>query len=303
LTSELIELLQSLLETLLILATLSIALISIVIAVFAIGVSYQGRETQRSRLRKKKRRDELERKIKELGNRADVEGVREEIVGYDKEIAEIDDKLFYLSIWGTVILPIACFLFALITVTTLVAVDPTGINMPLPSMGQSIEIPISYFFTGVAVSAIAVGVYFQIKTLFAIEWAASKIPVPEFEICFEDGTKKMKSKSNETKTIMVGVTNKGEDIAENLQIFLFFPPSFKVNNGVGYTIAKQGTESDYSGYNAAVIVADYIHSDVNLCTNIGLIMPEARSVYEIPVYIYERKTGANRDKLVIEIIE
>lgn len=295
---------ENLLQSLQIIAYLCIALVSIVIAVYAIGVSYQGRETYRSRMRKEKRRGELERKVRELGKKADVEGIKGEIKRHDLKIAEINSELSYLSIWRTVIFPIISFMIALIIIAVVIYVDPTG-NVPLPRIFNTEGTPVLVrdALTLASIFAVAVGVFFLIKTLFAIEWAASRIPVPEFDVRFENGTKEMTSKSKESKDVEFCIENVGEDIAENLQIFLMFPPSFTVNKGANYIVVKQSRETDHPNYTAAVFAVDIVHYDTILDAYVGLTMPEQKDIYEIPVSIKERKTGAHKDKLTIKIVE
>jgi len=288
---------QNQLETLLIIAYLCIALISIVIAVYAIGASYLGRETLRSKWRKKKRREELERKMKELGPKADVEGIKEEIDRYEKEIIEIDDKLSYLNVWRAVIDPTICFVTALIIISYNIYADPIG---ALKSPFGSTLIGINDLLTFFSVIAIAAGVFFLVKTLFAIEWAASRIPLPEFKVTFENGLTRNRYRVEEVSAIKIDVENIGEEIAEDVKILVLFPPNFNV---AGF-VAVQPASSKYPDYKAAVLEIPSIHIGIDILFQdaISLTMPKELGLYEIPVEIYERKiVGPLTHKLNLEI--
>jgi hypothetical protein len=150
---------------------------------------------------------------------------------------------------------------------------------------------------------LAVGFMVLLLVIWAIDSAAKKIPIPEFEVCFEKQTKATKCKRNERINITLCITNKGEDIAENLQIFVMFPPAFKVHGTGEYTIFKQDSESDCPDYNAAIFQEDLIHIDTTLKMVINLTPPDEKKVYDIPISIYEIKMGVSDHKLSIEVVD
>ena len=280
---------EGLLETLQILAYLSIALISLVVATYAISVSYLGRETHRSLWRKKKRRAELERKIKELGEKADVKRIKEEIETYEKEISELDKRLFYLSVEGAVVLPSILGLIALVFTIYNIYMNPS-------------EIIRHYLMLG-AVIFIAAGFVFLVKTLFTIDWVASGIPIPEFEVAFESRLFSEKFHSKERKEVTFVVANIGEVIAEDIEVFFFFPPEFKVGSSRYYRVTKQEVKEEYPNHNAVTFDIKRIHIDVgHVLPRIALEMPEKMGSYIIPVGIYERKIGESKHKLTLEIV-
>lgn len=109
-------------QILLLLSYLNIALISITIAVYAISVSYLGRETYRSILRKKRRRNELKDTVEKLSKRIkekkEIDAVAREIDIMKKEIAyqrkqqqSLQRNLFWLSAKGAILTPNFLFLF------------------------------------------------------------------------------------------------------------------------------------------------------------------------------------------------
>lgn len=162
------------------------------IATYAISASYLGREMHRSSWRKKKRRAKLKRRIKELGEKADVEGIKEEINSCEEEISKINNRLLFLSVRGAVILPSFCFLVALIFCIYDICADPTGTTKLF--FGEPILIR-DILMSG-AIIAITLGAFFLVKTLFAIEQVASEVPMPKFEVTFKPSgiVKKCKAK-------------------------------------------------------------------------------------------------------------
>jgi hypothetical protein len=283
---------ESLLEVSQILAYVSLALISLLVATFAISVSYLGRETHQSLWRKKRRRAELEKKLKELVDKtADVEGIKREIEDYEKEIRELDEKLSSLSVKEAVVYPSALGLTALVLSVINVFLNPRELYAGV--------------LVFIAVVSIAGGSVFLLRTLYAVDWVASRIPLPRFEVSFKSRLKYEKCNSKEHREITFCVSNIGEVLAENVEIFIFFPPDFKVGKKRPYYfIVKQDAKGDHPSYNAAIYRIDFIRTDVTTrLTSIPLDMPEKTGSYTIPVCIYERKIGSSEHELTIEIVE
>lgn len=294
-TRNVITLMQNVLETLQIVAYLCIALISIVIAVYAIGISYLGGETLRSKWRKRKRRELLERKVKELGPKADVEGIKEEIERYNREITEIDNKLSYLYIWRAVIYPSICFLFALIVSVCSINVYPIG---TIEFQGRTMLIG-DLLIVG-SIIPVVIGAFFLVKTLLAIEWIATGIALPEFKVTFEDGSTTNKYRVEEQVGMRIAVDNMGEKMAENVTILVFFDPKF--DSISGETMLQLAT-SKHPNFRAVTLYDEFIHIDAELLFDpIYLKMPKEAGPIEIPVEIMERNTvGPSIHKLKLEI--
>ena len=288
---------QNLLEILLFLAYLCIALISILIAIYTIAISYLGRETYRSIWRKKKRRENLEKEVKELGEKADIDGIIEEIGFYEKEISEIDEKLFYLSVKGAVIVPSVFFLVALVAIIYTIQADPVGsIEFPWGQVFMIRDFPILG-----AIIAIVVGSFFLLRTLFAVQWAASRIPLPKFKVTFRNALTKIKYRVNEKVEMAIAVENSGEDVAEDLEIWVCFPPEFNVRQGKGYHVELQDfPDADYPNYKAVIFTCERIHTNVRVDFAINVKMPKIADSYEIPVDISERKIGESEHELTVE---
>jgi len=294
----LIELSESLFQILLLIAYLAIALISVVIATYAIAVSYLGRETSRAIWRMKKRRQELREKIKKLGEKAEIEEVKQEIKRYEKEESELKSRLFFLSRNGAVLFPCFCYFMGLIIVAYDIYRDPGEMLI------FNVQSDLSQFLAWCAVILIVFGIFYFVRTLGAIESAALRIPLPKLEVSYISKLPREKYHSKEHKEIEIAISNNGEVPAENVQVFVFFPPEFTVGGGMPhYQVVKQGPTSSHPDYNAVVYTVEFLHIDVTLKLKpIRLDMPEKTGSYTIPVAIYERKIGVFGDQLALEIV-
>jgi hypothetical protein len=287
---------ESVLQTFLLLAYFDIALLSITIANYAISASYLGREYRLSRWRMDRRKQKLLEKLKELKQATQIEGIKKEIAEEEKEERGIGRRIFLLSWLGAVVVP---SIFFIISFTDAII----GMNSEILSKDVGVQGFLEQQFMILSSGFIVLGFIILLAVIGVIDSAARKLPIPEFEVTFSEGMKVLKLKRNERKTIELCVTNKGEDIAENVQIFVFFHPSFKVNLTPFYSVTKQIAPTDYPEYNAAVFDVKIIHIDTTLQFRVDLTSPDVKENYEISIRINERKIGKSKHELTIEVID
>jgi hypothetical protein len=287
---------ESVLETFLLLVYFDIALISISIANYAIAASYLGREYRLSRWRMERKKQKLLEKVKELKQTTQIEGIRKEIAEEEKEERGIGRRIFLLSWQGAVLAPLVFFIISFITAII-------GMNSEILSNDVGMQGLLERQLMIASSGCTALGFIILLGVIGVIDSAARKLPIPEFEVTFLEGIKVLKLKRNERNTIELHVTNKGEDIAENLTIFVNFHPSFKVNPTPFYHVVKQIAETDYPEYNAAIFNAEIMHIDTTLQLFVDLTSPDIKETYEIPIDIYERKIGKSKHKLTVEVID
>jgi hypothetical protein len=279
---------ESILQTFLFLATFDSILISVTIANYAISASYLGRETRLTRRRMEKRKQRLDGTIRELQAKGlPIEELKKETKKAEGDITALNNRLFFLSWSGAVILPSICFVISLVF-----AVIGMNSDILLPNISIDGLMSSSLSFLGL-------GFVFLLIVISVIDSAARKLPIPEFDVYFEPKTDTLKMKRKERRLIEFSVCNKGEDIAQNLQIFVNFPPVFKLYPD-SYIIAKQTTETSYPNYNAAIFKIRMIHVDTISQLYLDLEAPDEITSYDIPLHIYERKTGLTKYKLVIQ---
>lgn len=277
-------------QTFLLVAYLAIALLSMTIAIYTISVSYLGRETRRAKWLIEKRKKKLSRELKELRKEIDVTEIKQKINEYSNEESMLGRKLFFLSFGGAVSIPSFCFLGALLFAMI-------GLHYPVE---DSLYLPL-----GMSIFLMGGGLAYLLVTLKVVEWAASRIPLPKFEVLFESGLTKETFHRKEAKELGFWVKNLGESMAEDLDIFVFFPPQFGPPETMidGARIRKQSEIGDYANYYAVIIPHEKIHVDAYLLVkSIGFVMPKKNGTYIVPIRIHERNIGVSEHKLTFEIL-
>lgn len=282
-------------QTFLLLAYFNIALLSITIANYAVSASYLGRESVLSRWRMERRKNSLLEELKKLRETAQIESIKTEIKKADSEQERLSARIFRLSWLGAVILPSTFFIISFIFAVV-------GMNSEMLSQHLSIIGFLEQIFIVLSSSTIAFGFMILLVVIRTIDSAAKQLPRPKFDVYFENRDQLVKLRRNERTGIEFFVHNIGEDIAENVEVYVMFPPTFKVHSGQ-YVVVKQTADSDHPNYDAAIFSANLIHIDIVLSQSISVTPPEQKKTYEIPISIYERKTGSSVHKLTIEVVD
>jgi hypothetical protein len=291
---------ESILQTFLLLATFDTILISVSIALYAISASYLGRETRLTRWRMEKRQQKLSERIKELQAKGlSIEDLRKEMDEAETDITVLKRRTFLLSYLGAVILPSIFFIISLISAVVGMNMELLQTNLQLQNLSEQQAMIISVGFLGVGFLVLMV-------VISAIDATAKRIPIPEFEVYYENETKTIECKRNTKISFRIWIRNKGEDAADDVDIYLNFPPSFKPEaSPIDYTLKKQSRVKgiDFPDYTAVFLRFDTIHIETLVTSTIHLVTPDEPKTYEIPVYIYERKTGLTKDKLTIKVTD
>lgn len=272
-----------------ILAFLAIGLISITVPTYAISVSHLARETAKTSEIIKKRQEEFKSKLNKLKESPETGELKKEIMGYETRIADLKTNLNYLSAKGAVGYPVSFFLLALV---------PSILGIYYHT-SQNVG-----WYLVFAISFIILGLLSLGRTLRGVERAALRLPSPKFEVEFKSGTTVEKFKAGEQKEMVFGLTNIGEDLAENVRLVILFPPDFEVIKKEGILV-KKSSDPHYQGYGA---VFDYlpppacIFVDDTIIFNISLKMPKRAGTYVIPVEVAARNMIKSEHKLTIEIV-
>lgn len=277
-------------EILLFSAYLSAALISVVIAVYAVAVSYLGRETSRIIWSLKKRQRELKKRIKRFEDKMDIGEMEKEIKSYKQEESALKGHLFYLSVNGAVLLPLAA-----LSVALLFSLGAIYNYSWLPNIG---------FYVVCTFAFNALGVISLLIVLKTIEWAALRVPLPKFEVFFETWLSKEKMATREKRGLRFWICNRGEIIAEDVEVFLFFPPGFKISSAKRYEVFTQSKKAIHPGYHAAIFSYENIHVNTDTFSpKIAVEAPEKPDKYKIPICIYERNIGESEHELLLEVVD
>lgn len=235
----------------------------------------------------------LKDQIKKFQDKIDVGEMEKAIKRYRKDLVFIRKKLDSLSLRGAVEKPLIVFFSSLFF---------SLLGMYLYSISLPTDIPFVVIFILFALGNNAIGIGFLYRVLQTVEWAASRIPLPKFDVFFSSLLRKQKVKTKEKTKLRILISNDGEKMAEDLKVMIAFPPSFKITPARSYQIVKQGEGTANPGYNAVVISIPQIHMDINmLCRAIDIEAPEKPETYKIPVRIGERHVGVSDHELFIVV--
>jgi len=290
---------DAILSILTLIAALNIALITVTIAVYAISTSFLGSETRRALWRRDRRKAELEMKLKTLLSEKkkgiEIQTIEKEIEKYKKEISGLEVKLESLSLRGAVLYPCMCFVLALIFILIGIV---TYLDYPIARL----------YLVALAFGWVFVGVWSLGKTLKSIEAAASKPLLPEFKVSYETYLKIEKCKVGELKILEVMVVNTGDDLAEDMELFIYFPEGFVLPpegaSSFGYLLQFQPPERrTYPNHMVAIFKLDLLHIDCYRVFYISVEVPKKEETYTIPVIIMERKIGRTQHELTLEVTQ
>lgn len=287
---------ESVFQTLLLLAYFDIALLSITIANYALSASYLGRESRLSRWRMERRKAKLLKRLKELHDTGQIETITNEIKEADAEKRKLRTHIFLLSWLGAVIIPLIFFGISL----TFAVI---GMNSEILSASLEIQQSLQRQLTIFSVGTLGFGFIVLLTVIRSIDSAATKIPMPEFETRFENETHEIKVKRNQRTSLKISIWNKGEDMGENLEVLLLFPPTFTIHKSPLYSIHEQPSGADYPNYHAVCLEVAVLHIDKVFFAKIDLTPPDEKKTYEIPVDINERKIGESERKLTVEVMD
>jgi hypothetical protein len=288
---------ESVFQTLLLLAYFNIALLSVTIANYAVSASYLGRESRLSRWRMKKRQDRLLERLKELRETTQIGSIKKEIGEAEAEQRGLGLRIFLLSWLGAVILP--SMFFTISFICSVFGMNAEILSQDLETQ-RFLEQQLIIFSSG----TLATGFMILLFVIRTIDSAARKLPIPEFEVWLQKRGELSKFKRNEKTTMALSVRNRGEDIAEDVMILVHFPPTFGFHKVSGYFTCKQGPETENPDFNTAIFTIEKpFYIDTILNNTIYVTTPDEKKTYEIYVSVYERKTGISKYKLAIEVVD
>jgi len=217
-----------------------------------------------------------------------IEQFKNDINLIEKEESSINEKLFLLSVWGAVFLPCGFLIVSLFFSLYGLISYPTN--------------PEGCFVISSFLISIGLGIIFL--TVRTIGWASSIIPLPKFQISFEDYQKEVKMKANEKRKLSVGLDNNGDLLAEKVRLLMFFPPEFKVSRGIGYRLTTQSRKNEeHPNYQTVIIDIEEAHIGICLITDIFVEAPSEPDIYTIPVSIYEKNVPETHLELTINVTE
>jgi hypothetical protein len=282
---------ESIFQTFLLLGTFDIILISVSIANYAISASYLGRETRLTRSRMEKRKQKLNERVKELQAKGlPIGELKKETKEAEDDIKGLSNRLFLLSWLGAVVLPSIFFIVSLV-------IAVVGMNSDIFA-----EFAVNSLMIW-AIGSLGVGFTFLLIVIYVIDSAARNIPIPEFEVFFKNHAKSISIKPNATEIISFFICNNGEDIAEDAEIFVVFPNTFKAQESPYYSVQRTSSEGHYPDTTCIYFTFNFLHIGSTQRLPIRITAPSEKKMCDIIVDIRERKTEASKHHLSIEVVD
>jgi len=222
---------EAYLQILLILAYLSIGLISVTFPIFTICVTYLRQEFRETKKEQKKRVEKLREKLAKLtkelsGKWKDIERFKEIqrlIKSYKGELQGLETRLTHLTAIGAVLAPIIFLAIALLSACI-------GIYFFYQGSGDLVNFSItgSVMFSGAAL-------YYLYKTISAVEYAAlRRARTIEFEISFYPSKEETQQvKLGETSQLSIG-TRTHEDSVDDLVMYVMVPSELEIERSTSH---------------------------------------------------------------------
>jgi hypothetical protein len=149
-----------------------------------------------------------------------------------------------------------------------------------------------------------IGGFFLLLIVIAmIDSAARNIPLPKIAITFPNYKGTIKIKRNTKTSIAIEVGNEGEATAEDLWLYVDFPPAFEilhVPSGL-YTITTYNEEDMYPTYNCLRLILGDLPIRSTDVARIVLKAPDEKKAFKIPVSVSEKTLGRVDNTLTIEV--
>ena len=270
---------------------LSIALIAIDVSIYAISASLLGSQLKRTFLFVQRRIRETEGEIKRIekassSSRRRLSDIEKELDQFKREEKYFQDIMFCLNLKGAVAYPCAFFILALLSAVI-------GLIFPTSE----------YLVTPLASLLILLGSHRIYCTLRSIDFAATNIPLPDFDVVFYVSDKKrLEIEPAKKQNLLFEIVNSGYDIGELIEFSIFFPPEFKVHESEEYEIAVQPKDmtSIHPSYTGVFYELAYLHIDTSDAVEIVITSPQDTKTYKLPVYVNERKI--TQEEFELEIV-
>jgi hypothetical protein len=289
---------DNIVQTFTLLATFNIALVAVAIANYAVSASYLGRETRLTRTRMERRKKKLSKHLAEMQKDSQTNQIprlEKEIDKAKKDIRGLNNRIFFLSWVGAVILPSSLFLISFIF-------SIFGMNVTSLFTNEQAQITATQGFIVISAFMTSVGFVLLFVVIRNIDSAAKNSPVPVIEMRFleSDSNGKIILKNNIESKIHVDVRNTGEDMAENTEIYIHFPPQFKILKSLGYKVSKSLSSGKYPDYSLLYKSFGNLHIGTYYSIPVKL-QPSVSGTFKIPITVCERKIGTNSFELELVV--
>jgi hypothetical protein len=267
-------------------------MISVSIANYAISASYLGRETRLTRRRMEKRKQRLNGVIKDLQAKGlPIGELKKETKEAEEDLDALGNRLFFLSWLGAVILPSIFFIASLVSAVIVMNSDILLPNTLVDGLMSS------------SIGSLGLGFLFLMVVIGVIDSSARKTPAPEFKVYFDNYAESISLKRNAKESIRVNITNEGEDIAENVEVYATFPKTFDVDRTPHYSLYRTSPQGPNPESICVTHELGLLHIGTTHYFTIFLTAPNEKKKYDITFQINERKSEPSKHDLSIEVVD
>ena len=287
------------LQILLILAYLAIGLISVTFPIYAICVVYLPQEEKETIIQRKKRIQRLKTTIENLnrelsGKLKDAkhfEKIRKEISRYESEKKSLEERVFYLSVFGAVALPIVLLGGALLA-------SCSGIYL----FYEGLEVTTGLFIlSSVILSGVAL--YTIFKTVLAVEIAVLRpARTVEFMVCYKSREKRLEIKLGEETRVSIGVGTI-EEAVERFVARIYLPPEIELKKTISRVVTSvQPKGYAYVNHTMIMFERDFIPSRIYYGIDFTVLAKKIGK-HKIPVRICAKAIYDYETKLILNVVK
>jgi hypothetical protein len=279
---------------------ISVSLIAIDLGIYAISNSLLNHQLRINTIFDERRYEETKAEIDTLSKSSStssemLEKIKSRLNEEEKTLKKNKEKLNCLTLNGSVVIPCIGFIISIILL---------GV---IPEVFTLVNFSASNFINNSLIVLSLVSLFFGMFKLYctlnAIEFSISHLPLPNFDVHFDNEDKSIDLPVNKNMKLIIDFQNNGYDIAELIDFSAFFPPEFTINkNEEYYSIDYQPSFATYSGYNRINVGIEYLHIDSGIQVEIDLLTPSIIGTYSIPISIDEKKITQVSHKLIINIV-
>lgn len=282
----------NLVSILVILSEVSIALISVTTAIYAIGLPFLRSRIEKSLLesreRKRKLKEELE---KSLHNENFVNNVKSKLEEHEQKEKSLYEQRNFLSVGKAMIIPCVFFALSLLFACFFMYISTDEIQFVELF---SVSVPIDLIYLLIPTIFILCGIYYPLRILSVVE---KIVLTPEAmpELTIVDFPKAFLI--NEEKEVIMKLRNTGGDIARNITAFVYLPAGFKILESSG---ASRVSTKTRPGLHVATFNRDRL--DVRVTVHLGEIRLRTSSEPgKHSVFITFREEELKYEEMTLEI--
>jgi len=290
---------EAALQILLILAYLAIGLLSVTFPIYALCVTYLKQEKYASEKERKRSMKKAKDEIIKLTNEMSAEKkgtqrfleLRKKVRGWQLELDKLEQRPYFLTAKGAVLVPIISLLTALLFACIGIFYYYEGIEQAVFS---------SVMFSLILSSTAIFALYRTICTVehAALRGAMEVEVVSEFK---ETGTSTHEVKVGKEADIIIG--NRSPDMNLEMASFsVFFPPEIEVKSTSGGEIASQPETGSFPNYTMVLYSVGFAPKNIMHPIECKILAKQVGE-YKIPIKVNAKGIEESSSELTLKVVQ